>query len=126
SEFPTVTPKPRTKGSAQNFPYESVNVEWSHSRRFGFVRSFHCMSYEPSSEGAPRPFGTALGSSRRLLGIQLDDELLLDILGDILSEGHPDDGATEIHQVRFQPGRHGMMRWPAAFDGETEWLTPFA
>src|SRR5689334_2746796 len=83
SAFPSVTPKPRSRGSIVNFPYRFVAVFSSASTFFGICRFFHFIvvipSLRPGLLPARAPSGPRPHSRLGLLRVKLDDELLGDL-----------------------------------------------
>src|SRR5262245_5775000 len=92
SALPTVVANPRSKGWAVNRPKVSVSASRSTSRRLGFWNPFHNMCFRSSVTS--------------LLGVQLDDELLLDGEIDVVPARHGEDLALHARGVDFQPLGH--------------------
>src|SRR5262249_10543270 len=89
--FPTVVANPRSNGCALKRPEWSVTGSGSTSSRFGFWKPFQSMS------------SSVLSSF--LLGVQLDDELLLDREVHVVPGGQGQDLPLHGLGVQLQPLR---------------------
>src|SRR5512139_2699391 len=98
SEFPRVSPKPRSSGSAKNFPYVLVRVSSSHSSRLGFWN--------------PLNFCMLSFSLAALLRIQGNHQLLLNRDGHLLLAGKRPYRRLEIAGVHLEPGGHAALLCP--------------
>src|SRR5512143_3899123 len=98
SEFPRVRPKPRSSGSAKNFPYVLVRVSSSHSSRLGFWN--------------PLNFCMLSLSLAALLRIQGNHQLLLNRDGHLLLAGQRPHRRLEIAGVYLEPSGHAALLCP--------------
>src|SRR6202166_1478949 len=87
--LPTVVPKPRSNGCAQNMPYLSVRLEVSVARRFGFLKPFQsmCFSFGRSPQSRlPESVRIQVKRQQRLVWLEIKD----------LTTSYPKD--TKFHE----------------------------
>src|ERR1035437_3597381 len=110
--LPTVVPKPRSNGCAENCPYLSVSVSVFATKRFGFWNPFQSIAFKPPL--GPTLAGRLLCAPILLFRVKFDDHLFLNRDIHVLAFRQRDNLRLQTFAVQLQPG------WNAAAAGQVE------